>query len=225
MRKQAGVRKPKAGQYGELEVLWVSGLDRSPVARRANAGLGAACFLDVETTGFSPRTDEVVELAMVLFEFDYNAGEITRVVDSYCGLREPGVPIHPGAARVHGLTLDNLRGKQLDSERVVAILSDSDFLIAHNSSFDKPFVCRLFRQASQIPWACSCKDIRWHMYGYGSAKLQELIRAHNIRTTQTHRAMDDVSDAIELLKCHSPAGRTFFAELLRAAQADGRISR
>ncbi len=203
----------------------MSGLDRSPVVKRANAELGTACFLDVETTGFSPRTDEVVELAMVLFEFSYNAGEITRVVDSYCGLREPGVPIHPGAMRVHGLKPDDLRGKQLDSERVQAILSDSDFLIAHNSSFDKPFVCRLFKQAAHIPWACSCKDIRWHMYGYNSARLQELIRAHNIRTTQTHRAMDDVSDAIELLKCHTPSGQTFFAELLRAAQADGRISR
>jgi len=208
-----------------LEVLWVSGLDISTVVKRTDAELGTACFLDVETTGFSPRTDEVVELAMVLFEFSYNAGEITRVVDSYCGLREPGVPIHPGAMRVHGLTPDDLRGRQLDNERVSAILSGSDFLIAHNSSFDKPFVCRLFKQAAHIPWACSCRDIRWHMYGYGSAKLQELIRAHNIRTTQTHRAMDDVSDAIELLKRHSPSGHTFFAELLRAAQADGRISR
>ncbi len=203
----------------------MSGLDRGSVVRRANAELGTACFLDVETTGFSSRTDEVVELAMVLFEFSYNAGEIRRVIDSYCGLREPGVPIHPGAMRVHGLTMDDLRGKQLDNERVHAILSDSHFLIAHNSSFDRPFVCRLFKQAAHIPWACSCKDIRWHTHGYSSAKLQELIRAHNIRTTQTHRAMDDVSDAIELLKRHSPSGNTFFAELLGAAQADGRIPR
>jgi len=162
---------------------------------------------------------------MVLFEFSYNAGEITRVVDSYCGLREPNAPIHPGAMRVHGLSMDDLRGKQLDSSRVQSILSSSDLLIAHNSSFDKPFVCRLFRQAAHIPWACSCRDIRWHMYGYNSAKLQELIRAHNIRTIQTHRALDDVEDAIELLKRHSPSGHTFFAELLQTAQADGRITR
>ena len=116
---------------------------------------------------------------MVLFEFDYHVGEITQVVDSYCGLREPGVPIHPGAMRVHGLKPDDLRGRQLDSERVQAILSNSDFLIAHNSSFDKPFVCRLFKQAAHIPWACSCKDIRWHMYGYSSARLQELIRVQH----------------------------------------------
>jgi DNA polymerase-3 subunit epsilon len=187
------------------------------------AGLGSACFLDVETTGLSPRTDEVVELAMMLFEFDYSTGEIAGIVDSYCGLREPSVPIHPGATRVHGLTLDDLRGERLDDQRVQSILTNANLLIAHNARFDKPFVCRLFKQASQIPWACSCKDIRWRMYGYSSAKLQELIRAHNIRITQTHRAMDDVSDAIELLKRRSPAGRTFFAELLWAAQADGRI--
>ena len=203
----------------------MSGLDKRSAVGRANAELGTACFLDVETTGFSPRTDEVVELAMVLFEFSHNAGEITRVVDSYCGLREPNAPIHPGAMRVHGLSMDDLRGKQLDNSRVQSILSSSDLLIAHNSSFDKPFVCRLFRQAAHIPWACSCRDIRWHMYGYNSAKLQELIRAHNIRTIQTHRALDDVEDAIELLKRHSPSGHTFFAELLQTAQADGRITR
>jgi len=37
--------------------------------------------------------------------------------------------------------------------------------------------------------------------------------------------LDDVEDAIELLKRHSPSGHTFFAELLQTAQADGRITR
>ncbi len=75
--------------------------------------LGYASFLDVETTGFSPRADEIVELAIVLFEFNYADGTITEVVDSYSGLREPSVPIHPGASRVHGLTIDDLRGECL----------------------------------------------------------------------------------------------------------------
>ena len=44
--------------------------------------LGYASFLDVETTGFSPRADEIVELAIVLFEFNYADGTITEVVDS-----------------------------------------------------------------------------------------------------------------------------------------------
>ncbi len=202
----------------------MSGRDMSQAAL-PGAGSGSACFLDVETTGFSPRTDEVVELAMILFEFDYSTGEIAGIVDSYCGLREPSVPIHPGAMRVHGLTLDDLRGEQLDDQRVQEILTSSDLLIAHNAGFDRPFVCRLFRQAARIPWACSCRDIRWHLHGYASAKLQDLIKAHGIRAVQTHRAMDDVSDAIELLKRCSPSGRTFLAELLQTAQADGRIPR
>jgi len=188
--------------------------------------LGSACFLDVETTGFSPRTDEIVELAIVLFEFDYADGAIVKIVDTYSGLREPSVPIHPGASRVHGLTIDDLRGERLDARKIRGLMDQAEFMIAHNASFDRPFVCRIFPEADAKPWVCSCKEISWRRYGFGSARLQELTRACGIRAQQTHRALDDVSDAIELLRqTNSFTGATFFSELLRAGQADGRISR
>lgn len=187
--------------------------------------LGYASFLDVETTGFSPRADEIVELAIVLFEFNYADGTITEVVDSYSGLREPSVPIHPGASRVHGLTIDDLRGECLDAERVRALMAQTEFLIAHNASFDRPFVCRIFPEADAKPWVCSCREIPWRRYGFGSARLQELTRARGIRAQQRHRALDDVMDAIELLRqTNSITGTTFFSELVRAGQADGRIA-
>lgn len=187
--------------------------------------LGSACFLDVETTGFSPRTEEIVELAMVLFEFDYADGAIVKIVDTYSGLREPSVPIHPGASRVHGLTIDDLRGECLDAERVRALMAQTEFLIAHNASFDRPFVCRIFPEADAKPWVCSCREIPWRRYGFGSARLQELTRACGIRAQQSHRALDDVMDAIELLRqTNSVTGTTFFSELVRAGQADGRIA-
>jgi DNA polymerase-3 subunit epsilon len=187
--------------------------------------LGYASFLDVETTGFSPRADEIVELAIVLFEFNYADGTITEVVDSYSGLREPSVPIHPGASRVHGLTIDDLRGECLDAERVRALMAQTEFLIAHNASFDRPFVCRIFPEAEAKPWVCSCREIPWRRYGFGSARLQELTRARGIRAQQRHRALDDVMDAIELLRqTNSITGTTFFSELVRAGQADGRIA-
>lgn len=203
-------------------------LNRRTAAGRAmeSSTLGYASFLDVETTGFSPRTDEIVELAIVRFEFDYADGAITEIVDSYSGLREPSVPIHPGASRVHGLTIDDLRGEHLDGGQIRTLMAQAEFLIAHNASFDRAFVCRIFPEADLMPWFCSCREIPWRRYGFGSGKLQELTKACGIRAQQRHRALDDVLDAIRLLQQTNPStGYTFFRELLRAGQADGRISK
>ena len=59
--------------------------------------------LDVETTGLS-REDELIEFGGVLFSFSRLSGRVLSELDRYQGMREPGRPIHPGAARAHGLT-------------------------------------------------------------------------------------------------------------------------
>lgn len=182
-----------------------------------------ACFLDVETTGLSPYTEEVVELAMVLFEYDGDTGAVGRRVGSYVGLREPGVAISPGAARVHGLTMEMLRGRRLDDAKVLSLLAKSSLLIAHNASFDRPFVTRLFPGAGQMRWACSCRDIPWRAYGQPSARLESLTRAFGLRATQVHRAADDVEDAIALLAAVGPHGRPFMWDLLAALEARGSV--
>ena len=52
-----------------------------------------AAFVDVETTGLDHRSDEVVELAIVLFAYDRSTGRILDIIDNYTGLRDPGRPI------------------------------------------------------------------------------------------------------------------------------------
>ena len=48
-------------------------------------------FVDVETTGTSPNFSEVIELGIVLAEYQGNG--IMRFVDEYCELRQPSTPI------------------------------------------------------------------------------------------------------------------------------------
>jgi len=171
-------------------------------------------FVDVETTGLSSRTEEIIELAACLFEFRRDTGEITGLIDTYAGLREPAVPISGSATRVHGLRLADVRGKCLDMLRVEAMFQSAEYIVAHNASFDRGFVTRLFPVSRHKRWLCSMSGIDWYGKGFASRGLQNLLKDHGIIVKRSHRAEDDVLAALALLRRCSREGRHYFAELL-----------
>src|SRR5690348_5657183 len=126
---------------------------------------GLAAFIDVETTGLSQRTDEVIEFAVDLFAFNRETGEILGVIDSYCGLREPSVPISPQAGAVCRITAGMVRGKRLEVTRITSILSRAEFALAHNATFDRSFVVQLFPEFGQRDWFCSMRHVDWYSEG------------------------------------------------------------
>lgn len=184
-----------------------------------DASVGIAGFLDVETTGFSPVSDEVVEFALCLFEFRRDTGEITGIVDQYVGLREAVKSIPRAASRVHGIYQNDVRGKRLDHSHIEAMLHRAEFLVAHNASFDRGFVAQLFPICGKKPWLCSMRGINWKKKGFASAALQKLLEAHQINVQRAHRADDDVKAAIKLLAQFDKNGKIYFQELLEKHQA------
>ncbi len=191
------------------------GIFLSRAEQSIDAHLGVAGFLDVETTGLSPYEHEVVEFALALFTYNRLSGEIVAVVDVYTGLREPDRPIPAAATRVHGLTIDDVRGHRLDEERIERMLAQAEFLIAHNAAFDRGFVTRLFPESQAKQWLCSMRGVKWRYRGFSSAALQNLLHWHDIKPTQAHRAGDDVQCALQLLSRKDSTGNTYFWELLQ----------
>ena len=175
---------------------------------------GVGAFLDTETTGLK-SSDEVIEFAIILFRYDISARKVLKVIDSYQGLREPSCAIDPGAEAVHGISFDQVRGKQLKDRVVRGILRKADFLIAHNASFDRRFVEALYPETQRIRWYCSMNGIRWKKKGFASKGLQQLMAHHGIETKRGHRAMDDVMGALELLlQRDEQTDRPYLSELL-----------
>ena len=159
--------------------------------------------LDTETTGLSSQDDQVIELGMIAFEFDPVLGTVHSVREVFDELEDPGRPIPPETTQVHHITDDMVRGKRIDDAVVEKFISNASVIIAHNASFDRPFVEKRWPVFKDKQWVCSIKDIDWKGEGVGSAKLEYLLQTQGI-FYEAHRAETDCWALLELLHAVLP---------------------
>jgi DNA polymerase-3 subunit epsilon len=96
---------------------------------------------DVETTGKNAETDQIIEISMCLYE----AGNET----SYHRLVKPGVPISPGAQRVHGISLEDVADAPSFAEvadEIMQFLNAAEVILGYNVRFDIRFVEKEFQR-------------------------------------------------------------------------------
>ncbi len=159
-----------------------------------------ALVIDVETTGLSTENDDVIQLAMLPFEYEAESGRILTVHKSlaFDQLREPAMPIPEEISIITGITDDMVIGKNIDESDVSTVVADTDLIIAHNASFDRPMVERLWYCFSEKPWACTLSSVDWLREGYGSGKLDYLGIQFGW-FYDGHRAMSDCEACLALL--------------------------
>jgi DNA polymerase-3 subunit epsilon len=179
--------------------------------------VGTGAVLDIETTGFSPRYDEIIELAMTLFRYNRATGHPLEIVKEYSSLREPSCPIPRSASQVHGITRRIVRGLRFDYRSIRAMLRQADFVVAHYAEFDRSFLERLMPSFHGATWLCSRDDIDWWAKGFESRSLEDLAAAHEIENRSPHRASGDATTLLALL-AHKPRCKApYLYELLRNA--------
>jgi DNA polymerase-3 subunit epsilon len=130
-------------------------------------------------------------------------GTIHRVVEVFDELEDPQRPIPPETIAVHHITDDMVRGKIIDDVKVNSILKSAAVVIAHNASFDRPFVEKRWPAFQDKQWACSIRDIDWKSEGVSSAKLEFLLQTQGI-FYEAHRAETDCWALLELLSAVLP---------------------
>lgn len=90
---------------------------------------------DIETTGFSARTDRIIEIGAVKFR-----GRL--VIATFSTLVAPGIPIPRASRKVHGIT-DNMVTNAPKARRALRQFLEfagDAVLLAHNAAFDLRFM-------------------------------------------------------------------------------------
>jgi len=169
--------------------------------------------IDVEATGLNIDYDEIIQLALLPFEYEVPSGNILKVLknESYEGLREPNVSMTEEATLITGITKDMLKDKNIDNNTVNKILNQSDIVLAHNAFFDRPMVEQYWEGFKKLPWACTFSSINWLKEGFSSAKL-ELLGINFGWYYDGHTALNDCEACLALLSETLPkSNKTVFS--------------
>lgn len=177
-----------------------------------------AIFLDLETTGLDPATDEIIEIAMVPFDFSTD-GRIFSVHEPFERFNDPGRPIPSEVVALTGITDEMVAGCAVEPAEIEAFLGPAALAIAHHANFDRRFAERLCPAFANLSWACSWLEVPWAAEGFEGAKLIHLAATCGF-FFEGHRAVHDCRAGIELLSRALPrSGRRGLDMLLESARA------
>lgn len=172
--------------------------------------------VDTETTGVNPDQDAIIELGMVLFEFDPKTGLAYRVLGVFDELEYPGYPISAESTAVHGITDDMVVDKRINDAAVAKFLEGVSIVIAHNAKFDRVFLEKRLAIFESLPWACSFAQINWSGEGVGSAKLDYIAYQYGF-FYDAHRAEIDCFALLEILQKPLPKSKELILKTLLLA--------
>lgn len=158
-----------------------------------------AIYFDTETTGTSPKSDRIIELAA----YDATTGK------SFERLINPGITIPPETIMIHQITDAMVKDEPnfgVVARAFVEFCEGDVVLIAHNAdSFDTPFLKNEFaRNNLQVPeeWIFldSLKWARRYRKDLPRHSLQFLRQTYGIAANQAHRALNDVMVLYDVFK-------------------------
>lgn len=172
-------------------------------------------FIDVETTGLSPRTARVCEVAAINFRGAERVGTLAELVN-------PGMPIPAEVTLIHGITDSMVKDSPSFGEvapRLLAMLENS-IIVAHNSEFDLKFLrAECERVGLKFPklYVIDTLLIARKNWKFQSNRLGNIAAELNIPNEGWHRALSDVEMTRKIfnhfISAFKTAGITTVAEL------------
>jgi DNA polymerase-3 subunit epsilon len=194
---------------------------RTAFAQPDGRALLKGVVVDTETTGFDQNADKIIEIGIVVFEYDPATGQAYRVLETYGCLEDPGIPITQEITEITGISNGMVTGKRIDDARVTQLVKDASLVVAHNAKFDRPFLEQRFPVFEQLPWGCSFAQVDWTGEGLGARKLDYIAFQFGF-FFDAHRAEMDCLALLQILQQTLPKAKTIVLKSLldRLPQTD-----
>jgi DNA polymerase-3 subunit epsilon len=146
-------------------------------------------FIDLETTGTSPRHHRIIEVGIVRVEEG-------RIVREYRTLVNPGELVPAFVTSLTGISSAMLVDAPTFDELALEIheLLNGALFIAHNAPFDYGFLTAEFRRIGMAfvsPYLCTAKLSRALFPEHKRHNLDSIIERFKLDPGSRHRALDD----------------------------------
>jgi len=153
--------------------------------------------VDIETTGGSPKTEKITEIA--IYHFDGN-----KVTDEFISLVNPEKNIPYYITVLTGITNEMVENapKFFEIAREIVNFTEGKILVAHNASFDYKFIKSEFKSLGYEftrENMCTLRLSRKLLPGHRSYSLGNLCHDLDIAIEGRHRAAGDALATVKLL--------------------------
>ncbi len=148
------------------------------------------CVIDLETTGGNPETEKIIEIGMVKIEN-------RRIAEERSFLINPQKEIPDFVQKLTGIRRADVEHSPRIEEVIDEIVAyiGSDILVAHNTSFDIPFLNGVLKklQRPTLDNKVICTNImtKYMIPDIMSSNLNYMSQIFGIAHSQAHRAIED----------------------------------
>ena len=168
-------------------------------------------FIDLETTGLKPETDQIIEFGLVRREGPDQRTDWQQLIN-------PGRTLDPFIVSITGIDDAMLTDSPLLSsvrEEAKAFL-DEAVIVAHNAAFDVQFLEQQLQIQIDPRGIVDTIELAKILYpGLRSYSLRNLIKSFHIPVLPNHRAGDDARALEQLFVCLAAKADSLSPSLLR----------
>jgi DNA polymerase-3 subunit alpha (Gram-positive type) len=176
------------------------GEDIQKVVSESRAILAGLNFtvIDLETTGGNLKYDKIIEIGLVKVSN-------LKIIEKKDFLINPEIPIPQFVQNLTSISEEKIKEKPLIQEVIDDVLEfiGDDIIVAHNTSFDVPFLNsvlrRLKKPALKNKVLCTHVMTKFLIPEMMSSNLPYICKVFNIEHKKAHRALSDASSTAQIL--------------------------